>query len=789
MRLNLTIAAAALSLLVGVVVWALQPTQRAFSWIATVDLDYLAGFVPGRSGLEPGAPPPKSMLDYEDALASLSSSVAGPYHAFASMGSMGRRLVLEDDSSHPLFFEHYVTPGYYGARQVGARHGRLPEPGFEDEIVLGHQLAREIFTDPAAAVGKAVTIADDLSSQGAVIVGVLEPSPAQNPVVDVDMGVAAPLSSYFSGSRGTVFAATLPLHLNIVFPDEADAERLAPSIAAWVAEYFGPQGELVSATELMPEGARAELAKTAEDVATRRVTFIAFGSILAAAALCALYAQAHFRLLRQRQLLGVEKALGATRWQLALRLVLAQLPWGALGGLLGWAGLWSLYDLLPRVFLTRPPAVVVLAALAFPVIALLALTALVSLPLLTGSAMELLRGRLKGERVRPILWLVHGGLALALAGGLTASQAHLQVQREIAALEGQFGDMYALQTGSVYIDDRLQRSFEGAGSLDPTFTVADARALSELSGVRAAALAQALPELGVSLGSRTERLRATATSPDYLALMGLDLERGHAGGCVLTQGAADRLEAGIGTTLSLAGLTGPLPCEVTGIMREPHELWSWLVIDLPELIVPPLDGIGLPLPGYTAQPFRSVRVLLELEGAGAEHAVADWLAAHHPGAAAEVIPYAPDVERLLSSLVLQAQLFLLIALLAAALSVWGIVGGFLALLDAERFRIALDRALGLTVRHMRREWWVRTAGLGLASAAGGIAGGHLLSAKLYNALALDIPNLPSRETLSLSPVLLLAVAALLLILSTALTLIAATWLARQSTLTLLKEGV
>lgn len=787
MRLNLTIAAAALSLLVGVVVWALQPTQKAFSWVATVHLDYLAGFVPGRSGLEPGAPPPNSMLDYDDALASLGSSVTGPYHAFGAMGTLGRRLVLEDGASHPLFFEQFVTPGFYGARQVGARHGRLPDPAATDEIVLGHQLAREMFPDPANAVGMTVTLAAEHVSQRAVIVGVLEPSPAQNPVVDVDMGVAAPLGAYFSGARAGL-AAMLPLHLNIVFHDEADAERLSPRIETWVEEYFGPQGEMVRTTELMSEGARAELEQTSADVAARRVTFIAFGLLLAAAALCALYAQAHFRLLRQRQLLGVEKALGATRKQLAVRLVVTQLPWGVLGGLLGWAGLWSLYDLLPRVFLTRPPAVVLLTSLAVPIVALLALTAIVSLPLLTSSAMELLRGRLKGDRVRPILRLVYGGLALALAGGLTASQVHLQVQREIAALERQFGGMYALQTGSAHIDDRLERSFEGPGSLDPTFTVADAHSLAKVPGVRAATVAQALPNLGVSLDSRTERLRATAAGPGYLELMGLALARGDAGGCVLSQAAADGLTAGVGSTLTLAGLTDPVPCEVTGIMRDPHELWSWLVIDLPELIVPPLDGIGLPLPGYTAQPFRSIRVLLELSGSDAEEAVTDWLAANHPGAAAEVITYAPDVEQLLSSLSLQAQLFLLIASLAAALSVWGIVGGFLALLDAERFRIALDRALGLTMSHMRRQWWVRTAGLGLASAAIGVAGGYLLSARLYNALALDIPNLPSREALGLSPTLLLAVAALLLALSTALTLIAARWLARQSTLTLLKEG-
>ncbi len=784
MRLNLTITAAALGLLAGVVVWALQPDYRAFSWTQTVDREYIVGLVPGQTGSEPGEAPAVSLLEYEAALAALENTIEGGYHAYATMGTMGRRAELSDGTSHPLFHESHVTPGYFAARGVEAQHGRLPEPHEVGVVVIGSSLARTLFGDPSTAVGETIQVGSAVSSESVEIVGVLTPSPAQDGDVDVDEGLAGTLASY--AQRSAWLMERTPLFLSVSFESPAEAERLAPAFVAWARDWFGPHGGFVSRVEVGSDALRG-LQETGQRIGARRGTFIAFGLTLTLAALCALYAQSYFRLLRQRQLLGVEKALGATRGRLARQLVLAQTPWGAIGGLLAAAALFALHELFPSLFLTQPPRAALAASVALPVAALLLLSASVTVPLLRQSPMALLRGPVKGSRVRPILALVYLGLALALAGGLAGGQVYSQVRGEIDALDSQFGAMHTLQTGGAIIDTRLERSFEGGG-LAAVFAPADAAALAALPGVRAATLSQPLPTLEVRHGDEQADLRATAADAGYLAFMGLTLSAGTNEGCAVTETAAAREGIAMGSVLTLAGLTGPITCPVTGMIEDPHELWPWLVVDLPELVVPPLDGLGLPLPGETGEPFRSIRVLLALDSAGAAAEVEAWLAANRPDVDAEFIPYTPDVERLLANLTVQAQLFLLIALVAAVLSVWGIVSGFLSLLEAERFKIALDRALGLTVRRMTARWWSRTLGLGLVSVALGFALAQLMTVRLYDALALDVADLPGRRALSLDATFLIGSLVVLLLLSSALTLIAAHWLKRRSTLSQLKEG-
>lgn len=786
MRINIAVTSALLTLLTGIIVWSLQPTQKAFSWVELSNYDYLIGYIPGQSERPTGPFP--TLGEYQAAIDAMTQAVGGRYYPYAAIGKMGRRLILQSGESYPLFREEYVSSGYFEARRVTAQYGRLLQSDEEHSVVLGYRLAREIFGDPSQAVGQLVTLETPNSSQSAeevAIVGVLSPSPAQDPDIDTDDALIGSLEPELQADG---LPSMLPLFLQVSFHSQAEVQRVVPELNAWTKEYFGEYGDIATANSLV-DRRQSYIESTLPKIAARRVTFVTFGIALAASALLVLYAQSYWYLLRRRQLLGVEKALGATRRHLALRLIGAQLPWGILGGLLGWVGLWSLYSILPRVFLMRPPVVVLGVSLLIPALALLVLAVAISLPILTQSAMSLLRGRAKGSRVRPLLWLVYGGLALALAGGLAASQVFSQVEQESGALKAQFGLMYTLQAGAAVIDDRVERAFEAGTDFAPIFSEADARDLEALEGVREAAMAQTIPNLTVTLDGVSAQLRAVAAGETYLDFMELQLAQGDATGCVLGSEAAEQLGAALGQTLVLAGLEGPIPCTVTGILGTPPELWSWLVQDLPELIAPPSDGLGLPLPDYTANPFRSIRILLKLGSPEAEQAVRDWQEANFPDVQAEVIPYTPDVETLLSSLRVQAQLFLLIALLAAALSTWGIIGGFLALLEAERFQIALDRALGLSLRHMTRRWWLQTLGLGFISAILGLGVGYLLTARLYNALALDIPNLPSREALVFSPEIVLAIVIALFILSAGLTFMASRWLKRQSSLTLLKEGV
>lgn len=785
MRLNLIVSAALLSLLTGVLVWALRPTHKVFSWVELSSRDYLIGYLPGRG--QPFGEAQVTLEDYADAIEDLESRVPGDYAPFAAVGRMGRRVHLPSGESFPLFREEYVSANYFEARRVHAEEGRLLRPGETGSVVIGHLLAREHFDRPSDAVGETVNLkrpGAEGAGEQVEIVGVLAPSPAQDPDIDTDEALIGTLDSQLQ--PGSILAS-MPLFLHATFHDEADARRLVPRIEPWAESYFGSGGGVAAANSFV-ERRRARIEQTRPRVEARRHTFLGFAAALIASALFALYGQSYLHLLRRRQLLGVEKALGATRRQLALRLVGAQVPWGVVGGLLGWIGLWSLYDILPRAFLTRPPPAVLAAAMGAPMIALLLLAALVSVPVLTQPSMALLRGRVKSRRVRSLLVLVYGGLALALAGGLAANEVYLQVQRESGALEGHFGRMYALQAGDPVIDDRVSRAFEAGGGFSPVFSSRDARELEGLAGVEAATVAQSIPELGVTHEAKSRALSAVVGDSDYLPFMALPLLAGDPSGCVLSEDAVGDLGVAIGQTITLAGLTGPIPCRVSGVLQQPPAVWSWLVEDLPQIVAPPMDGLGLPLPGYTATPFGSTRILARLATPDGERAIEVWQARHHPEVEAEVVPYTPDVEVLLANLRGQAQLFLLIALLAGALSVWGIVGGFLALLEAERFRIAVDRALGLSIQRIAWTWWLQTLALALISGVVGVLMAAFFAHRLYNALALDIPNLPSRDVLGVSSEIILAIGLGLVALSGALTWMMARRIRRRSAMSQLKEG-
>lgn len=780
MALKLTLSTMLLSFLMGLVVWATQPTGKAFSWVESSEQDYLIGYLPS-DYQELYVSASLRMGDYAGAIRALRSAVPGSYSVYAAIGRMGNRLVLSTGASFPIFQEQYVSEEYTAARNLRIQSGRLFNPDEGDEFVIGHALAKQVFGDPAQAVGQPVDIVGTRPLRKATIVGVLAPSPAQDPDLDTDSALVGSLTTEIAASP---LVATMPLHL-VVRTVATDPEGTLTAIERWMGEYFGPSGRLMRANESTDR--QAKIVELAPRIEARRRTFLAFGGALAVAALVALYAQSYWYLLRERQLLGVDKALGATRYRLALRLVTSQLPWGVLGSVAGLGGLWSLYDLIPDVFLTRPPLSVMGFAIGVPMVALFTLASLIGVPLVRAPAMELIRGKVQGGRIKPLLVLVYGGLAIALAGGLAATRVEENVRAEARALNDRFGLMYSLQAGNPVLDTRTERAFEGADFV-PVFTTKDTEALVRLPGIESATLAQTVPQLTVSLDERQTTVMAVAADVTYLSFMGLLLAAGDGGACVLAPQVAEDLGARLGDTLALTGLTGSVPCRLSGILEEHNPLWSWLVTDLPDVITPPLDGIGLALPGNTAIPFRSTRVLLRLAIPDAEGSVRTWLEADHPGIGAEVVPTTPDVEGLLASLGLQARLFSLMAALAVVLCVWGIVGGFLALLDAEKFKTALDRALGLSLNGVTRRWWNQMIAWSTISATAGVAGGLLTTRALYDALALDIPNLPRVERLSLGLGSVGLVVLLLAALSTALSLTGRRWVARRSALQLLKEG-
>lgn len=773
-----------LTFLVGLVTWATRPTEKTFSWVELSEQDYLIGYL-ALEGAERGAAPLR-MTDYNSAISSLYASVPGDFSAFAALGTMGSRLELATGQSFPLFHEAYVSEDYFVGRSMTVSSGRLFAPGEQGAFVIGNGLAKQVFGSPGAALGQVVRLSEPgaavLGREGR-IVGVLAPSPAQDPDQDNDYALTGSLEAMLA-LRPSLSAMPLYLQLHVA---SVDGASLTSAVESWVQATFGPAGRMERVNNLSPER-QTYVSEMKPRIEARRRTFALLGSALSVGALLALYAQSYWYLLRKRQQLGVDKALGATRLKLVADLVASQLPWGTLGGIVGAAALWSLHALIPEVFLTAPPAPVLALAIVVPQAALLALILSVSIPLMRAPAMQLIRGKVEGGRSRPLLVLVYGGLAITLAIGLAATRVDEVVSTEAQALTTQFGLMYSLQAGNPVLDPRSDRAFESS-EFTPVFAAGDVAALAGLRGVEAATLAQTIPQLTVSFGDQTASAMAVAADRAYLALMGLHLAEGDNRGCVLAPQVSNDLGAGMGDQIKLTGLAGPVPCVVSGIL-EPHDtLWSWLVADLPDVITPPLDGIGLALPGNTATPFTSTRVLLRLASPADEAQVKSWLTNAHPNVGAEIVPTTPDVGGLLEGLKLQARLFALMAALAAALCVWGVAAGFFALLDAERFKTALDRALGLSLSSLTRRWWIQMLLWSLVSAGLGMTGGYLAAQALYDALALDIPHLPKPEHLALDLRFLLVVALFLVTLSSVLSLTGRRWIAQRSALQLLREGV
>ncbi|MDQ3458255.1 MAG: ABC transporter permease [Deinococcota bacterium] len=599
----------------------------------------------------------------------------------------------------------------------------------------------------------------------------------QDPELDPDWALIGPLGPRLEED------GPYPLHIFVRFFSASEAARLTPELRAWTWRVFGPVGVAQPIDSLLAE--RSDYVEgMLPSLAARRATLSTLGLMLAVSAILALYTQSYHSLLRHRQLLGVERALGATRGELASRSVLGQVFLGGAGGLLGALFLGLLSSLLPQLSLSRPPAVVFGLAMFVPIVVLLVLSAVLVFSSLTQSTMTLMRGRVSSVRMLLLLFFVYAGLSLAAAGGLAATQVYLQWRAEAGALQSQFGLIYALQTRPGMIDFRLGRAFESSFDGSAPFAEEDARALEVLEGIAEATLAQTIPSLYVDYARGDTRLTAVVADSSYLDFMGMSLE-GNAGGCMLNLGKAQELGISLGQTVRLRDHENPVPCRVSGFFEAPSELWSWLVADLPSLLVPPLSGLNPSANG--AESFRSTRILVRLGDAAAEQAVRAWLEEEHPDIQAEVVPYTPDVQELLSGVRVQTRIFLFVAILAAMISLWGIVGGFLTLLDAERFRIALDRALGLPLGQITRSWWWRTLALSAVAAILSFFASTILTARLYNALALEIPNLPEAG-LGLNPVLPFMFGMALVVLSAGLTWLAYRRLRRQTPLSLLKGG-
>ena len=783
MRLIITLSATLVTLLVGFTTWNLLPDNQVFSWIESSGNEYLIGSPSSTADRDSASF--LGMTQYEAAIADLRSTVTGNYHVYASVGVLGQRLEVESDVSFPIFRQDYVSLEYFPARNLTLRAGRLFHSNEPDAYVLGADLAREMFGRAEDAVGRHVRLYSNQPGQldrQVEIVGVLEPSPAQDPDHDPDSALVGNLSGLLE--RSSLYER-VPLHLFMVLPHDEGAAEMS-EVQAWSSGFMGAQAQVQQINALVDRRA-STIESLNPRIGARRIIMLGFGLVISIAALLALYAHAFWRLLRRLQLLGIDKALGAPTGRLIRTMVLENVPWCVLGSAVGIAVIFQWHVWFPTVFLTTPPLIVLAVASLVPLVALSALAALVSRSLVTAAPMELIRGKVQGARVRPLMAMVYVGLALALAGGLAAFTVERLVEAEVAALESQYGFLLSLQAGNPVLDPRSEQAFE-SGEFRPVFTPQDAAELRSLRSVEGAALAQAIPNMEILTSHGRTTAMAMAADASYMGLMGLILAEGDSSGCVMTPGLATRLDTTIGDTVQLEGVSDKIDCRLTGILAPPAPLSDWLIEDLPELIAPPIDGLGLALPGYEGDTFASTRILLRPTRNSEGQDVLQWLEDTHPALKAELVPTAPKAADLLFNLAAQAQLFSLMSAFALTLSVWAIIGGFWALLDAERFKIALDRALGQTVGAIAKRWWQQLTYLGIASLTVGAVLGHFASIALYDALALDIPNLPLSNPQRLDPVAVIGASFLIIALSSLLSVAGHRWLTSRSTLELLKEG-
>jgi hypothetical protein len=229
-------------------------------------------------------------------------------------------------------------------------------------------------------------------------------------------------------------------------------------------------------------------------------------------------------------------------------------------------------------------------------------------------------------------------------------------------------------------------------------------------------------------------------------------------------------------------------------------LYPWLIADFPQVITPALPGLGPFIEdsqGRNMVPtdrFYSTRILFRLSPGSNLAQVQSRFQTLNPTLRFQIVRYAPGAERALENLRWQTQLFLGLAILSCTLSIWGLISGFLALLDAQRYRLALERVIGLNLVSLQRQWWIQT--LAFCGVSGTLGGGLalLLSTPLYNAFGLEVPSgepgnvLPIVTSIQTRGVFYILLVVALVFLTLTLVKIGVVYFKSQSVPRLLKEG-
>ncbi|WP_027482970.1 ABC transporter permease [Deinococcus pimensis] len=793
-----TLASALLTLVIATALWLAWPTGRAFSFLNDARPTYTIAYRADVEAIKRGDALKSVRYDVRKALDDINRATGSTGTAYAVLSvSMQDRLRFRTSLASNVNFVKAIGD-YREARGLTLIAGREPRVNTA-EAALSEATARLLTPRPTDLIGQQVTLNDHINATPLTITGIVRSSAWQSDT-DPDAGgyrMVDPSKPAFDPMDAAL--------LNVITPPITIVFQRAPTAntVTWLRAYVTKNLQHLTLTDVQAatraDTVTAAILKRLQERARSLPLLAALLTVSGLLALCALTLATQ---IRRRTLLGIELAIGARRHALLLEVLVQQAVPALLGAAAGAALAFTLPAVLPGVLTGRPPLRVLLLASLLPVASLLTLTSVISWGVLRESAAALLRSARPGAYVRPLLALMLLAFICAFGGVLSAAGVKEKLDAQATRINTQFGRVLEIATS----DDGDNRKGQSLGHTSRRLTSDDAQWLTRQPGVHSAAVGERING-GLKVGTRTYYSNRMVTgTPSLVGVLGLDLLEGDAGGCVLSRTSARAYGLRVGSVMELPSGGTYRSCPVTGIFADPEPLKKFVMLNFPEVIVPieiglaSKQGASSPLDDPSGQPtpaLRTTHVLLRLTGDATPDELQRLRArieARLPGMTFSLRPYAPNIDALLARLQLQSRVFLTLGGAAAIMSVFGLLSGFLAYLDVTRYRTALDRAQGMTLRQVYRSWVLGSAALGVFGVGVALLIAALLTPALYNAFSLDAPVGMARDLLPAAVVALpgplsvtfAAVITALLVLT--VLLLGARWTRRQSLTTLLKAG-
>ncbi|THF68017.1 ABC transporter permease [Deinococcus sp. Arct2-2] len=787
------LSCALLALITAASAWLAWPTGRAFSFLNDARPVFRIEARENFMNLQPGQRPKAAKYDLAGTLSALQAGLGERAWVYA-VANQSMQDRLRAGSRLVTSLETIDTLGpYQEARGLTLIAGH--DPGLNaPEIVLSESVARRLADDPLTLLGQQVIRNEHVVPEPLTVTGIVRPSPWRGPE-DPDAGGYRRVDPAAPGADQFLSDFATPA-VTVVF-----RQGPSPADVQFLQTYTRTRLRGLQLTDLRALRDTPEATAVRNRVIQRSRSLPLLAGLLVGSGLLSLGALTLSGLLRRRVLLGTDLALGGRRGRLLGAELGRSVAPALLGAALGTPVVYLLPAALPGVVVGTPPTAVLLLAGLLPPLALGALTLTLCAGVLRESVAGLLRGARPGQVAVPLLVGLLLAFGLALGGVLSALGVGEGLDAQARRVTQDFGRVLELATSG---SSDTRRGASGAFT-SRALTAADVRWLADQPGVASVAIGERINGFLDVRGRRVYVNRLVTGDPGLLDVLGITVRQGRPGGCLLNADLARTYGVGVGDTVSVPGREGTRPCPVSGLYDPPDALTRFVMVDFPEVIVPP--EVGLPgqqdsLPGMKgAQPtdgvLRTTTLLLRLDADATPARVMrlrDAIGAHRPGLAFALTPAAPSIDALLERLAQQGRLFLGLALAAGALSSFGLLGGFLAYLDATRYRTALDRSQGLSRQQLRRRWALGGLALGLLGSALALGMATMLTPALANAFSLDAPLglagdlLPEAHPALPGPLTLGAAALVTGTLTLLLTRLGERWLAGQRLGALLSAG-